>query len=214
MFTMLVQCAFEICKHLILQLCIYPTIAGSGNNIPNDQTASIYSIHSRQDNSPGRKIRRLKDDRLTAFPELVYEFSEMGTPASDAIGFLVTEDASVPEGDTRRLRLERIRRLYKALQLDLIRIKQDVVAWDGSFVNEFYNNIDKLSKEVLLAFPNSKECIPWLRWCVVQSAFFQKYIHNRVFKSKNMDENYYHESDAARLMHEINLIDAENAKKK
>ncbi len=94
--------------------------------------------------APVRKVQKLKDGKLTAYPELVLEYSSGKTVSPEVIGKLVSEDPTLAKGDIRRLRIEYLVQLDRAVGLDLEVVK--VGFWDECFLNQFLANLESLAE--------------------------------------------------------------------
>ncbi|HEY2784593.1 MAG TPA: sigma-70 family RNA polymerase sigma factor [Fimbriiglobus sp.] len=112
-----------------------------------------------------RKVQKLKDGRLTAYPELVFEFSkEYKTPEPGSFGTKPAEHDGTPESDILQLRLERVRQLNNVFRLDY-EVMQ-VGNWDVPFLNQYLENLDTLQLATKEAYPSASDRIYWLRNCL------------------------------------------------
>ncbi len=177
----------------------------NGQQPQNSNTAVV----GQQTELPIRKVQKLKNGRITAYPDLVLDIS---TPyiAPDPGPFPKFPD-NVPETDMRQLDFERIRHLHRAVILDYEVLK--VGSWDVPFLNQFIANLEELSDAAKKAFPNPADHLPYLRYCVVMSGVLDSSLHERVM-AQNMRQQQSLQVTAARFRFESALYDAEIAAKK
>jgi hypothetical protein len=159
---------------------------------------------------PIRKVQKLKDGRITAYPELVFELSPYREPAADVIGKLVTDDPNVPSDDIRQLRLVAVQALARLVELDVEVLK--VGSWDVGFVTRFQTDLEKLSSAAAITFPDAKVHLPWLRYGVATAYRIESAVEQQLNrKDTTLRKQHLDEATATRLRLELALRDAEVA---
>ncbi len=110
---------------------------------------------------PARKVLKLNDGKYTAYPDLVFGRSSPPKKATDeVIGKRVKEDATLAEGDIRRLRIERLNKLYEIVELDKNFLERG--SWNDEFLYQHLANLENISKATV-SLPRSEDHIAWLR---------------------------------------------------
>jgi hypothetical protein len=157
-----------------------------------------------------RKVQKLKDGRITAYPELVSELYPYKEPAKEAVGKLVKDDPTVPADDIRRLRIEAFTQLQRVVELDLEVVT--IGSWDEGFIIRLQADVEKLSAAAASAFPKSDTHLPWMRYCVAAGSRIESGVdlHMKADKS-SMSKQHLLEATATRLRLESALWDAEVA---
>jgi hypothetical protein len=157
-----------------------------------------------------RKVQKLKDGRITAYPDLVLDYSEQ-FKAPDP-GPLTPIPNNIPESDFRQIHFERLRQLLRVIELDNEVLK--IGTWDVPFLNQYIINLESLEDAAKKAFPNPAEHISYLRYCVALSGLLDNVTRQRVYVAGNLREQQSKQSVAARLQFEAALYEAEVAAKK
>ncbi len=92
------------------------------------------------------------------YPELAGEdFKDL----VEELGKSVPKDVAVPEGDVRFLRVEVVRHLTRAMQIDTEILK--IGSWDIAFLNQYLANLHIYFHAVLAAYPKPEHHLPMLR---------------------------------------------------
>ncbi len=196
---------------LKLELTLHDAEVAGKKSAPDVITGTTLS-----NNTTARKVRKLKEGPFTAFPELVQEiFKTNKWPTSEVIGKRTTEDATLPESDIRRLRIEYLVKLSEMIREDHEKPKSGFDGvMDRVFVNKYEGNLARLSKAAVDAFPQSEQHLPWLRFGVACSAEIESGIHEQINLAMSIRMQTYLQAIAIRLKLELALYEAEVAAKK
>jgi hypothetical protein len=182
---------------------------------PRPAGASDGPMHvAGQANEPVvRKIQKVKEGRLTAYPEFAFGAGRGTRPNTAAIEKLATNIGTIPETEIQRhLMLEQVRKY-----LELVKKDHEVLehgSYDIPYLNQYIINLENLVRVAKSLNPTPEDQLPWQRLLVAEYGLAENVIYERVFVGQVTRKSVFFQWEAQRLQLEIELHDLEVVAKK